>query len=123
MAATRAEILIEGYTREELLALPRGTLEDLVAYNRPIVFKVGSATLLGQVRVERGALIVEIAHVDGGGEGVLPTLSALAPGIAKKLDLARVASCQRLAPCTSCPSTPTPTRGGAIDRLRAPPGP
>ena len=50
------------------------SVRELVQAGRPIVFRAGSATVLAEVSVDGGRLIVELAHVDGGGEGVLPTL-------------------------------------------------
>jgi hypothetical protein len=73
-----AGILIEGYTTEEILALPNDELHAIVLRDEPLVFKAGTANLLGRFKVEGTALIMELAHVDGGGEGALPTLAALA---------------------------------------------
>jgi hypothetical protein len=84
------ELRIEGYTRQEILALPDAELAQIITYDRPVVFRAGSATVLGQVRVDRTTLVIEIAHVDGGGEGVLPALWSLGPGIARRLNLERV---------------------------------
>ena len=38
----------------------------------------GTAEILGEFKVKGESLIVELAQIDGGGEGVLPTLSLLA---------------------------------------------
>jgi hypothetical protein len=71
-------MLIEGYTSDELLALPNKELRAIALSDEPLVFRAGSANLLGRFRIEGEALIVELAHVDGGGEGSLPALAALA---------------------------------------------
>lgn len=67
-------IMVEGMPAEELLALPDEDLEVLVGAGGPVVFRLGTATLLGQVRFLPDRLTVELAQVDGGGEGVLPRL-------------------------------------------------
>jgi hypothetical protein len=74
----RTLLLIEGYTPDEILALPNAELQAIVLSDEPLVFRAGSANLLGRFRVERQTLIMELAHVDGGGEGALPALAALA---------------------------------------------
>lgn len=70
-------ILIEGYSPEEILALPHEQIEAFVFTNTPLVFKAGSAEVLGEFRLLTDRLVVELAHIDGGGEGVLPTLWVL----------------------------------------------
>lgn len=81
-------LLIEGYTPDEILALPNEELQAIVLSDEPLVFKAGSANLLGRFRVEGSALVMELAHVDGGGEGALPALAALARryAVREKLD-------------------------------------
>ncbi|MCE2971098.1 MAG: hypothetical protein LW847_12940 [Burkholderiales bacterium] len=73
-----SQVLIEGYTIDEVLALSNEELSAIVLRDEPLVFKAGSANLLGRFKVEDEALIIELAHVDGGGEGALPALAALA---------------------------------------------
>jgi hypothetical protein len=77
-------ILIEGYSIEEILAFPNEQLDQFVFCGEPIVFRAGSAEILG--RFERGTdrIILELAHIDGGGEGALPTLGALASRYARR---------------------------------------
>lgn len=72
------QVLLEGYTVDEVLALPKDELQAIALSDEPIVFKAGSANLLGRFKVEGDTLVMELAHVDGGGEGALPTLAALA---------------------------------------------
>lgn len=79
----RREILFEGYTQNELLALSREDMDLLVLTGKPIIFRAGSATILGEFRAEGGRLYVELAHVDGGGEGVLLSICALARRFAR----------------------------------------
>jgi hypothetical protein len=69
--------LIEGCSPEEILALPREQIEALVFAGAPIVFKVGSAEVLGEFRLLPDRLVLELAQIEGGGEGVLLRLWAL----------------------------------------------
>jgi hypothetical protein len=80
---TRHEVRIEGLTPDEVLSLPDEMLDGLVLCGEPIVFRAGTADILGQFRVSESALIVELGHIDGGGEGVLPTLAVLAERYAR----------------------------------------
>ena len=66
------ELLIDGIKPAELLKL-----DDLEAYTlagRPIVFSVGEAEILAEFSKSEKVLLVEIAVVEQGGEGVLPVL-------------------------------------------------
>jgi hypothetical protein len=75
---------IEGYTIDEVLALPNDQLRSIILSDEPIVFRAGSANMLGRFRVEDRTLVMELAHVDGGGEGALPALASLASRYAKR---------------------------------------
>jgi hypothetical protein len=77
------EILFDGLAREELLALPPAEIEALVLTGQPIVFRAGSATVLGEFRRDGAQLAVELAHIDGGGEGVLVSLGSLVDAYAR----------------------------------------
>lgn len=77
------EVLFEGFTSEQILSLPKPTIEQLVLLNEPIVFRVGSAVVLGRFKAETERLVIELAQIDGGGEGVLPSLASLAKRYAK----------------------------------------
>jgi len=66
------DLLIDGIPAKTLVTLPE--LEDLVVVDRPIVFSIGKAQLLAQFSRKDSVLMVEIAVVEQGGEGVLPTL-------------------------------------------------
>ena len=76
--SNRPEILFEGYTENEILALPREQVEAMILTGRPVVFRAGSATILGEFRVDGSRLQIELAQIEGGGEGVLLGLGALA---------------------------------------------
>ena len=81
---------IEGYTPDEILNLPDEQLEAFVLSGRPIVFRAGSAEILGEFKIKGESLSVELAHIDGGGEGILPALTSLAHRYAKKRGLKKV---------------------------------
>ena len=71
-------IFIEGFSAENLFALPDEEIQTLIFTNKPIIFKIGTAEVLGEFKIEDNKLIVELAHIDGGGEGILPTIFSLA---------------------------------------------
>jgi hypothetical protein len=77
------EIRFEGLSEQEILDLPNETVDQLIFFGEPIVFRVGSATLLGSFQLESNRLVVELAQIEGGGEGVLVSLGSLARRIAK----------------------------------------
>lgn len=84
------QIDIEGYTPEEILNLPDGQLEAFAVSSETLIFRAGSAVVLGEFKIRNGSLLVELAHIDGGGEGVLPTLTSLAHRYARKRGLKKV---------------------------------
>jgi hypothetical protein len=65
---------IEGLSPEALKALPTDDFEALLAFGRPITFRMGTATVLAEFNKNDGDLTVNLAHIDGGGEGVLASL-------------------------------------------------
>jgi hypothetical protein len=73
----RIEILFDGFSEEEILGLTVEQIEGLVLTGQPIVFRAGSATVLGEFRREQDRLVVELAQIEGGGEGVLVSLGSL----------------------------------------------
>lgn len=83
------QINIEGYLPDDILALPDEQLEALVL-GWPLVFRAGTAEILGEFKIKEESLIVELAQIDGGGEGVLPTLTSLAKRYAKQRRLKKV---------------------------------
>jgi hypothetical protein len=85
-----SKIKIEGYTPDEILGLSDEQLDALLLTGRPIVFRAGTAEILGECKIKGSSLIVELAQIDGGGEGVLPTLTSLAQRYAKKRGLKNV---------------------------------
>ena len=83
-------IIIEGYTPDEILALPTGELESLVITGEPLAFRAGTAEILGEFAISGDCLRVELAHIEGGGEGVLPTLWLLCERYARARGLSEI---------------------------------
>ena len=70
--------------------MPNQDLEQLILLGEPLVFRVGSATILGSFKVRLNRLVIELAQIEGGGEGVLPSLASLAKRYAKLRSLSEV---------------------------------
>lgn len=87
---TSRSILIEGYTPEEILALSPQQLKGFVFSGKPLVFKVGTAQILGEFSIQDNSLIIELAQIEGGGEGALPAIAALAERYARHNNLEAV---------------------------------
>ncbi len=86
----REPVRIEGYNPEDLLYLLDDQWEQVVFSGRPIAFRIGSARLLGQFAIGPDTLLIELAQIDGGGEGVLPALASLAKRFARKRGLGAI---------------------------------
>ena len=84
------EVLFEGFTIDDILSFPKETIERLVLLNEPIVFRAGSAVVLGQFKADSDRLVIELAQIEGGGEGVLPSLASLSKRYAKLNGLSAV---------------------------------
>jgi hypothetical protein len=87
---SRREVRFEGLGEDEILALSPEELEGLILLGEPLVFRAGSATILGSFRVQDRKLVVELAQIDGGGEGVLIALASLARRYATQQSLSAV---------------------------------
>lgn len=109
----RREILLEGYSQEEVLKLAEGELESIFLTGEPLVFRVGSAEVLGSFRVRDDRFVVELAHIDGGGEGVLKTLWLLAERFARRRGLLHV---EWLVHAVAC-ANPNPKLRRVLERL------
>lgn len=81
------EILFEGMTRQEILAIPAQQVEQLVLTGEPILFSAGTARILGEFRRNGNTLQIVLAQIEGGGEGVLPSLSQLIENYARSQSL------------------------------------
>jgi hypothetical protein len=83
-------IQIEGLTPDDVESLPDELMDGFVFCDEPLIFHMGSAEILGRFSIRDNLLVVELAHIDGGGEGVLPTLWALAYRYARKRRLSTI---------------------------------
>lgn len=83
-------VTFEGMTADEILDSPIEDVDALVFTAEPLVLTVGSAQILGQFSVERERLVIELAQIDGGGEGVLPAIGSLAAKLAKQRGLSQI---------------------------------
>jgi len=88
MQKSRRSVLIEGYSAEGILGWSNEQLDQFVFCGEPIVFRVGSAEILGHFERTPDRIILELAHIDGGGEGALPALGALASRYGTRENLA-----------------------------------
>jgi hypothetical protein len=68
---SRREVLFEGLSEQQILNLPQEELEKLILVGEPLVFRVGSAVVLGSFHTQANRLVIELAQIEGGGEGVL----------------------------------------------------
>ncbi len=108
-----AAVLIEGFSADELLAFPRERLRELLDIGRPIVFRAGSATVLAEAHVVARRLVIDLAHIDGGGEGVLPTLWRFGQAYARAEELAEI---EWLVHATRC-AKPNPRLPSVLTRM------
>jgi len=67
---------VEGISVDELTQMPRADQDALFLNDIPIVFNLGSGKILGRFGIADRTLRVEVAHIDGGGEGVLRAFAA-----------------------------------------------
>lgn len=88
--AEKRSVTIEGYTPDEIIALPDEQLDAFVFVGEPLLFRAGTATILGEFRIVEDRLVAELAQIDGGGEGVLPALWVLVERFAARRRLSRV---------------------------------
>jgi hypothetical protein len=69
---------------DEILELPDDWFEPLEFVGHPMIPNIGCAELPGKFRISGRALVVEPVQIDGGREGVLPTLSSVIERHAKR---------------------------------------
>lgn len=69
--SNREPIRIEGYTLDDILQFPVEELLEYVESSAPVIVAIGSAEVLCEFRIQNGTLVAVMAHIDGGGEGVL----------------------------------------------------
>jgi hypothetical protein len=75
---TSRRIDFEGLRPDDILALPQEEVEALILNGKPISFRAGSAEILAQFSIVGDTLRLDLVHIEGGGEGVLPALVVLA---------------------------------------------
>ncbi|MCP3104547.1 hypothetical protein LZ198_37360 [Myxococcus sp. K15C18031901] len=90
MTGSAQPILIEGYTVEEVLRLTEQELAAFALTGEPVVIRIGSAELLGSFRLQPDTFFVELAHIDSGGEGILPTFWRLVRRFAQERGIGRI---------------------------------
>ena len=105
-------VTIEGFTPDEILSIPDADLDAWVFSAAPIVFRAGTAEVLGQFQVVNSRMTAELAHIDGGGEGVLPTLKTVLRRIAERRGLKEI---EWLVYATNC-ATPNPKLRRVLER-------
>lgn len=77
-------IKIEGESIEEILKWSESDFDDLVLIDKPIVLNIGSGEVLGQFAIkDKENLLIELAQIDGGGEGILPIIHKIARHLSK----------------------------------------
>jgi len=67
----------EIFSEREIISLPASEIDGLILIGEPIIVRVGSASILGAFRIEENRLVIELAQIVGGGEGILIALSSL----------------------------------------------
>jgi len=65
---------VEGISLAELRAMPLVDIDALLAFGRPVTFRMGTAEILAEFNRVDTWLQVNLGHVDDGGEGVLVRL-------------------------------------------------
>lgn len=94
-------VFIEGYSADELLALPGQELDAFVFPGRPVVARVGSADVLVECKRHGDTLVVDLAHIDGGGEGALPTVVRFIERFAKDKNFSTIEWLVRATRCAN----------------------
>jgi hypothetical protein len=69
--------------KRKFLIFPKRQLKQLIFLGEPIVFRAGSALILGSFKVHSERLVIELAQIEGGGEGVLMSLGSISRRYAK----------------------------------------
>lgn len=87
--ATR-QVKFEGLTPDEILNLDVADVDELVFNGEAVVVNIGSAQILGQFSLQDGVMVIELAQIDGGGEGVLPAIGSLASKLAKQREIREI---------------------------------
>lgn len=107
-----SELLIEGFRPEQLPEALGPELEDDILRGRPIVARAGTAEILMAIKLRGSSLRAELAHVDGGGEGVLPALFSIIIRLARQRGASEV---EWLVFATNC-ARPNPRLQPVLER-------
>ena len=83
-------IEIEGMTVTQLAGMDLEEWDALVLVDEPLLFRAGSASVLGQLARSPDTLTIELAEISGGGEGVLLALARLASVMARRFGVRQV---------------------------------
>jgi hypothetical protein len=94
-------VRIEGLTADELLKLPPDDLDELIFVGRPVIVRVGTAEILAECHRRAATLVVDLAHIDGGGEGALPALVSFATRFAQARGFTRIEWLVRATNCAA----------------------
>lgn len=86
----RNQIRFDGLTPEDILDMPGDEFDGLIANGEPISFRAGPAEILAQISQTEDAIRIDLVHIEGGGEGVLPALTSLAIRFARKRRLKEI---------------------------------
>lgn len=84
------KILLEGYTPDEILNFSQEQVDALILTDEALVLAIGSASILGKFKIQGDTFVIELGHIDGGGEGALPALAAMAARYARQRKLAHI---------------------------------
>jgi len=106
-------VKVEGMTADELLALPEKDLDEILFCNQPIVFRIGSAEVLAEFRRTEDTFSLDLAHIDGGGEGALPAIARMAESYARARGLTKL---EWLVRATAC-ARPNPRLRPVLERM------
>ncbi len=82
---------IEGATFSELREMPLEDVDALLRFGDPITFRMGTASILAEFNRLDDELQVNLAHIDGGGEGVLVRLWKLIETYARQREYNAIA--------------------------------
>ena len=108
----KAGLLIEGFRPEELPEALGPDLQREILAGRPLVARAGTSEVLMSLELHGDVLRAELAHIDGGGEGVLPALFSIIVRLAK---LHRAREVEWLVFATNC-SRPNPRLRPVLER-------
>ncbi|MEO5930713.1 MAG: hypothetical protein ABIR47_12325 [Candidatus Kapaibacterium sp.] len=72
------------------MEMPSEDLDELLLRGKPIIISVGSATVLAEISRNDRTLTIHLAHIDGGGEGILPLFIGMARQYAVERKFSRI---------------------------------